>query len=107
MTVAARRIKRKAARRPEPRTVTYTVDDGLYEGWSAVMKADFPAAVLADLQSGEMDRVIRALDRIVVDHNFPGEDGELASGMAEVDPYDGLLTMASGLFDALASLPNR
>lgn len=99
--------KRRPAKRPTPRTVTVTIDKGDYEGWEATAKADFPAGLLADLQSGSIERIIHVLDKIITDHNFPTADDELATSMAEVDPYGGLLEVANGLFDAIGKVPNR
>lgn len=103
---AVRQLKRQAARRPAPRTVTVTLG-GEYEGWGCTARADFPARVLADLQSDSIDRIFGALDVIVTDHNFPDVDGEIAASMSEVDPYEAVLKAAAAIFDAIGSLPNR
>ena len=55
----------------------------------------------------KMADIIAALDVIVIDHNLPDANDELAASMAEVDPYDGLMDMATGIFDAIGKLPNR
>lgn len=107
MTAEPRRIRRKAARRPAPRTVTVTVKDGTFEGWEATARADFPAALLADLQSGDIDRIMTVLDAVILDHNMPNSQDEIAATMAEVDPYSGLMEIANLVFDAIAKLPNR
>ncbi len=99
--------KRRPAARPARRTVTATIEDGDFAGWSATAYADFPAGLLADLQSGDVGRIIGVLDRIVTEHNFPNDAGELAERMADVDPYQGLLAVAGELFDRLGKLPNR
>jgi len=101
------RARRRPAGRPAPRTVDVTVAAGEFAGWSCTARADFPARVLADLQSGSIDRIMVALDVIIVDHNFPGADGELAETMADVDPYRGLLAVAGDALDAIGKLPNR
>jgi hypothetical protein len=98
--------KRRAAARPVARTVDVQ-GKGDFAEWSATARADFPARVLADLQSGSIERIMVALDTIVIDHNFPDVDGEIAASMADVDPYDGLLEIAGGIFDAIGKLPNR
>jgi hypothetical protein len=107
MTATVRAMRRKAARKPAPRLVDVIVKDGDFEGWEATARADFPARVLADLQSGSIERIMTALDVIVTEHNFPDAEGEIAASMAEVDPYDGLLRIAGDIFDAIGKLPNR
>lgn len=97
----------KVAKRPEARTVTVTISEGEYASWEATARADFPARVLSDIESGKIDRIMAALDGIIVSHNMPGSDGELAASMADVDPYAGLLLIAGEIMDALAHLPNR
>jgi hypothetical protein len=97
----------KAAKRPAPRTITITVPDGDFEGWTATARADFPARVLADLESGKMDRLLAALDAIIVSHNFPDSGDGIAATMADVDPYPGLLAVAGLIFDGLGKLPSR
>lgn len=103
---AVRQLKRKAARRPEPRTVT-VAGEGEFAEWSCSARADFPARVLAQLQSSDISQIMAALDVIVIEHNFPDAAGEVAASMADVDPYDGLLTITGGVFDAIGKLPNR
>ena len=107
MTATVRAMKRKAAPRPEPRTVDVAVVKGDFVGWEATARADFPARILADLQSSDIARIMAALDVIVVSHNFPDSTGEIAAAMADVDPYDGLLLVAGEIFDAIGKLPNR
>jgi hypothetical protein len=100
-------MHRKAAKAPEQRTVTFTVPDGAFEGWEATAAADFEASVLADLQSGVIERIVKAMTEIVIDHNMPDRKGEIAKDLADVKPYDGLMAVGAGLFEALAKLPNR
>ena len=104
---AVTQLKRKAAKRPAPRTVSVTVEGGDFAGWEATAKADFPAGLLADLQSGSIQRIIAVLDAIVIDHNMPDKDDEIAKTMSEVDPYTGLMEVATAVFDAIGKLPNR
>lgn len=100
--------RKRAGKRPAPRMVTFSGPaGGEYADWTMTARADFPANVLASLQSGQISDIVSALDRIVVDHNLPDESGEVATSMGEVDPYDGLVIMAQGIFDALDKLPNR
>jgi hypothetical protein len=104
---AVRSIKRRAAKRPAPRTVTVLIESGDFAGWEATARADFPASLLAELESGKVERIMKALDVIVVDHNFPDMNDEVATSMAEVDPYTGLIAVADRIFDAIGKLPNR
>jgi hypothetical protein len=107
VTAVPRQIKRKAAKRPAHRTILVTITEGDYEGWEATARVDFPLTVLEDLESGNVTRLVHALDVILVDHNFPNEHDEIAASMAEVDPYDGLMVVANRVFQAIAKLPNR
>lgn len=99
--------KRKAAQRPEPRTVSHTIQDGLYAGWSATMRADWPAGWMQAIEAGDLDGIMGVLDKAIVEHNMPDATGDVAERMADVDPADGMATMAAGLFDELGKLPNR
>ena len=90
---------------PEPRKVSIALQ-GVFAGWTATARADFPAGWLADLQSGEIGKIVAVLDRIVLEHNFPGDDGQLAPSFADV-PYDAMLAAATAVFDAIGKLPNR
>lgn len=89
------------------RTVVVSIEDGDFAGWEATARADFPAKILADFDSGKVERIIRALDLIIVDHNFPNAEDEIAAGMGDVDPYAGLVLVAERIFDAIGKLPNR
>lgn len=102
-----RQLKRKAAKRPQPRTVTVTIAKGDFEGWEATAKADFRAGLLGDLQSGSIDRIIKVMDAIVIDHNMPDSEDEVAKSMGDVDPYSGMVELATAIFDAIGKLPNR
>jgi hypothetical protein len=102
-----RPLRRKAAKRPQARTVSVKLEAGDFAGWEAMARADFPARLLGDLQSGSIDRIIGVLDAIVVDHNLPDANDEIAVTMADVDPYAGLMAIANEIFDAMGKLPNR
>jgi hypothetical protein len=101
-----RQIKRRPAKRPAARTVTVQLE-GEFEGWEATARADFPARYLADFDSGKLERIIPALDAIVLDHNFPNSQDEIAASMGDVDPYTALTAFADKVFDAIGKLPNR
>lgn len=107
MSANPRQIRRRPASRPAARTVSVTIASGDFAGWEATARADFPARLLADLQSGSIERIIAVLDAIVVDHNFPDQSDELAATMGDVDPYDGLMEVAGAIFDGISKLPNR
>jgi hypothetical protein len=96
--------RRKPARRPEPRTVDIKLD-GELGGWEFTAKVDFPAKWLTDLGT-DLGAVVAVLDRIVIDHNFPGEDGELAESMGDVDATS-LGQVTAALQRAMGTLPNR
>jgi len=104
--MAVREIKRRPAKRPAIRTVTVKLE-GDFEGWEATARVDFPAKYLADFDSGKLERIIVALDAIVVEHNFPNAEDEIAQSMGDVDPYAALTEFADKLFDAIGKLPNR
>lgn len=106
MSAEPQKLRRKAAKRPAPRTVSVT-GTGEFAGWEATARADFPARLVEDLLSGDINRIISVLDAIVVDHNMPNSDDEIASTMADVDPYTGLMELAGEIFDAIGKLPNR
>jgi hypothetical protein len=95
------------AKRPEARTVTVRVSEGLYAGWEATARADFPARILFDLQGKDAARALAAVDAIILSHNLPDERGELAASMADVDPGEGAWLIVGMLFDAIGALPNR
>ena len=97
----------RAAHRPAPRTVSVSIAEGEFAGWEATARADFPASVLADMQGDDIGKIMAALDRVVITHNLPAEDGEVAARMADVDPYEGALKICEAIFDAIGKLPNR
>lgn len=104
---ATRRAVRAVAKRPPARTIDVELNGGgAFDGWWLRARADFPAALLAELQSGDIARVMAVLDVVIVDHNMPDEQGELAGELGQVQ-YDGLLRMAGALFDELGRLPPR
>lgn len=92
------------AKAPEPRTVTVH-GEGTWEGWQMTVRADFPASVLMGLTSEDIGAFYAAFDRIVTEHNFPDENGNLATSMAEVQPRAGARHMADLAFEAIGALP--
>lgn len=103
----AAKLQRRAAKRPPLRSVHVNVPEGDYAGWEATMRADFSARELADLESGDITRIVAGLDRIITDHNFPDAAGDIAECLADVVPAIGLLTVAGALMTAIGNLPNR
>lgn len=104
---AVTQLKRKAAKRPAPRTVTVTVDAGDFAGWTATARADFPVSVLIDLESGSITRTIEAMEKLIIEHNMPDADGEIAATLADVDPYEGVLEVLGLVMEEIGKLPNR
>lgn len=92
--------------RPAPRTIRVELPEP-YVGFYAVAKADFPARVLSDLQSGDFGSAIDAFNRVVIEHNFPGEDGATASHLADVDPFDMVKVAMEKWGEELGKLPPR
>lgn len=106
MTRRARPSGRPAGKRPPRREVEVSGPKG-FDDWACRARADFPTSTLADLQSGSVDRIVKALDVIVIEHNFPNVDDDVAATMGDVDPYSGLLAMSAAIIDAIGKLPPR
>lgn len=87
-----------------------TVDISLsspFDGWTATMKADgIPARVFIELQSGSVERSMAAVERLIVKHNFLGEDGALAQSVLDA-PMDALSDAIAKWSEAVAALPPR
>jgi hypothetical protein len=105
VTVARRRVGRKVGTVAR-RTVEVTGKDD-YADWWCTARADFSAKLIEELQSDDPVVIVGAFGRIVIDHNFPDIDGELAASLEDVVPVTGVLTMAGQVFDAIGKLPNR
>lgn len=98
--------ERVAAPRVEHRTVELELPSP-YEGWRFTARLDFPARVLMDLQSGDFETVIKAMDTVlVVDHNFPDVNGDIAASMLDVDPLDAVMTAVTTYSNHRTTLPN-
>lgn len=104
---STRRAARAVARRPPARTIDVVIESGDFAGWYAKCRADFPASLVAGLDSGRLDDALAALQAIIVEHNMPNDRDELAATLADVDPYTGLLAIADELGRQLKALPNR
>lgn len=100
---------RKPGRRPPPRTAPVAIKSGDFEGWECTVRADFPAKVLSQLQSGKVDGIIAALEVIIIpgSHNLPDSSGKVAEHLEDVDPYGGLFEIAAEAFAAISKLPPR
>jgi hypothetical protein len=92
--------------KPEFRTVDVKLA-APFEGWTATMKAEgVPARVFIELQSGNAERALNALKRLVVSHNFLTDDGEPAADVLDA-PMDALSDAITKWSDAVAALPPR
>ena len=92
--------------KPEFRTVEVTLA-APFEGWTATMKAEgVPARVFIELQSGNVERAMNALKRLVVSHNFLNEDGAPAEDVLDA-PMDAITDAITKWSDAVAALPPR
>jgi hypothetical protein len=90
----------------EPRTVVVTLD-GEWEGASATLRADgISARVFIDLSSNSIERQMSAVSRLVVSHNFKGEDGAPLDDVLEA-PMDLLAVLISKWGEAVSALPPR
>lgn len=78
-----------------------------YTGYWVSAKADFPARVLVELQSGEFERTLEAFTALVIDHNLPGSDGKKAVHMLDVDPFDMVQKAIAGWGDELGKLQRQ
>lgn len=106
MNRATARAARAVARRPPARFVEVTLEGGL-DGWWARARADFPAALLIELGSGDIERIVAVLEVIIVEHNLPGADGRRAEKLADVAPWDGLIEIGKRVLTELGRLPPR
>lgn len=50
--------------------------DGEYEGFSFTLRTNAPLYVLAGLSSGDLPRITEALAEVLIDWNFPDENGD-------------------------------
>lgn len=92
--------------KPQFRTVEIALS-APFDGWSATMKAEgVPARVFIELQSGNAERALTALKRLVVKHNFLTDDGEQAVDVLDA-PMDALTDAIGKWSDAVAALPPR
>ena len=92
--------------KPQFRTVDVVLS-APFEGWTATMKAEgVPARVFIELQSGNVERAMNALKRLVVSHNFLNEDGAPAEDVLDA-PMDAITDAITKWSEAVAALPPR
>ena len=78
-----------------------------YDGWTATMKADgIPARIFIELQSGNIERSLGAMEKLVVSHNFLDSDGNAAPSVLDA-PMDALSDAVAKWSEAVAALPPR
>lgn len=110
MSAEPRRLptrRKSTAHRPKPRTVEVAVESGDFEGWRATVRVDFPAKVLEDMQSGNVERIMRAAELVILEHNFPDSEGFVATRLTDVDPFGGIVAVLNLGMGAIKSLPPR
>ena len=92
--------------KPQFRTVEITLSAPC-DGWTATMKAEgVPARILIDLQSGEAERAMKAIERLITKHNFLTDDNEPAKSIID-SPMDALTQTIEKWSEAVAALPPR
>jgi hypothetical protein len=95
-----------AQNKPDFRTVEVALP-APFEGWIATMRAEgVPARIFIELQSGNVERSMKAVERLIVKHNFLDEAGEPAESVLDA-PMDALTEAISRWSDAVATLPPR
>jgi hypothetical protein len=88
------------------RTVTVRLE-APFEGQGAVMRTNFKAKYWADLNSGDGDRVLPTLARILVSHTIiDTETGKLAATVGDFD-LDVLNALLTAFGEELSKLPPR
>jgi hypothetical protein len=88
------------------RTVDITLSSP-FDGWTATMKADgIPARVFIELQSGDVERSLEAVARLIVKHNFLDDEGVAAKSVLDA-PMDALTETIQKWSEAVATLPPR
>lgn len=86
---------------------TVTVEgDGDTSTWTLTIRTGFSARMLEDLGSGDLFRILRAADQLVVDHNMPNVEGEVAPSLMDVYPAQAAQAMVMRALDAMSKVPN-
>lgn len=92
--------------KPAPRTIRIDLQEP-YAGFYVIARADFPARVLSDLQSGNFDKAIDAFSRIIVEHNFTDEESKPVDHLADADPFSMVTFAMEKWGEELGKLPPR
>jgi hypothetical protein len=92
--------------KPAARTIRVDLQ-APYEGFYAVIKVDFPARILLELQSGDFGRTMEAFSKLVIDHNLTDEFGNKATSFLDVDPVELANKVIERWGDELGKLPPR
>jgi hypothetical protein len=88
------------------RTVEVVLD-GEFDGWRATMKADgISARVFIELSSGNVERQMVALGKLVVSHEFQDGDGSPVEDILD-SPMEALGILIGKWGEAVAALPPR
>lgn len=91
---------------PDFRSVEVELDNP-FNGWKAKMRAEgISARIFIDLQSGSVERSMKAMERLIISHNFLDETGNPASSVLDA-PMDALTEAITKWSDAVAALPPR
>jgi hypothetical protein len=82
---------------------------GEWEGWDCTVRTNPPISVFADIASGDFDRIVRGIAKIITKWNFVDENGELF-GPPTLDtvnelPVELITAVANGYVGELTKLP--
>lgn len=92
--------------KPNFRTVEVSLS-APFDGWKATLRAEGVAArIFIELQSGNVERSLKAVEHLIVSHNFLTEDGATAKSVLDA-PMDALTDTITKWSDAVAALPPR
>jgi len=92
--------------KPDFRTVEFSLSVP-FDGWKATLRAEGVAArVFIELQSGNVERALTAVERLIVSHNFLDEAGQPAKSVLDA-PMDALTDTITKWSEAVAALPPR
>lgn len=81
--------------------------DGEFNGWKATMKADgISARVFIELSSGNVERQMVSLGKLVISHDFQDGDGNRVDDILDA-PMESLGALIGKWGEAVAALPPR
>lgn len=92
--------------KPQARTIRVDLA-APFEGFYAVVKVDFPARVLIELQSGDFARTMEAFSSLVIDHNLTDTNGAVVKSFLDVDPVEMANKVIESWGNELGKLPPR